>query len=88
MKLLKENKAQGSIELLILVAGAVVIVSIVGLLLKSAAVQAARAAQCAAHQECLACVGDSTCQAAGEGGAITANPADCPAFDFRSCITK
>jgi uncharacterized protein (UPF0333 family) len=38
----KEKRAQGSIELLILVAGAIVVVSIVGVLLKNAATQAAK----------------------------------------------
>jgi len=44
MKFLKEERAQGSIELLILIAGAVVIASIVGVLLKQAATTAAKGA--------------------------------------------
>jgi len=44
MKILQDERAQGSIELLILVAGAIVIVSIVGVLLKRAAVAAAEEA--------------------------------------------
>lgn len=39
-----EEKAQGSIEMLILVAGAIVVVSIVGVLLKRAATEAATGA--------------------------------------------
>ena len=42
--LLKENRAQGSIELLILIAGAVLIVSIVAVLIKNAVTEAARRA--------------------------------------------
>lgn len=40
----KEKRAQGSIELLILITGAIVVVSIVGVLLKNAATQAAETA--------------------------------------------
>ncbi|MFA4855819.1 MAG: hypothetical protein WC634_04530 [archaeon] len=41
MAFLKEEKAQASIELLILIGGAIVLASIVGLLLKNAATEAA-----------------------------------------------
>ena len=41
MGFLKEEKAQGSIEMLVLLAGAIVVVSIVGVILKRAATQAA-----------------------------------------------
>lgn len=41
MNFLKEERAQGSIEMLILIAGAIVLVSIVGVLLKNAAAEAA-----------------------------------------------
>ena len=41
MGLLKEEKAQGSIEMLVLLAGAILVVSIVGIILKRAATQAA-----------------------------------------------
>ncbi len=44
MNFLKEEKAQGSIEMLVLIAGAIVLVSIVGVLLKNAAAQAANQA--------------------------------------------
>ena len=44
MRFLKEERAQGSIEMLVLLAGAIVVVSIVGMLLKRAAQQAAEAA--------------------------------------------
>jgi len=44
MSFLKEERAQGSIEMLILIAGAIVLVSIVGVLLKNAAAQAANQA--------------------------------------------
>ena len=44
MNFLKEEKAQGSIEMLVLIAGAIVLVSIVGVLLKNAAAQAAEQA--------------------------------------------
>ena len=41
----KEEKAQGSIELLLLVAGAIVVVTIVGFIVKSMATTAAGEAQ-------------------------------------------
>ena len=41
MNFLKDERAQGSIEMLILIAGAIVLVSIVGVLLKNAAAEAA-----------------------------------------------
>ena len=41
MAFLKEEKAQASIELLVLIGGAIVLASIVGLLLKNAATEAA-----------------------------------------------
>ena len=41
MGFLKEERAQGSVEMLILIAGAIVLVSIVGVLLKNAAAEAA-----------------------------------------------
>ena len=44
MGFLKEEKAQGSVEMLVLIAGAIVLVSIVGVLLKNAAAQAANQA--------------------------------------------
>ena len=44
MRFLKEERAQGSIEMLVLLAGAIVVVSIVGMLLKRAAQQAAEEA--------------------------------------------
>ena len=44
MSLLKEEKAQGSIELLILVAGAIIISAVVGVMLKNAATTAAEEA--------------------------------------------
>ena len=44
MGFLKEEKAQGSIEMLVLIAGAIVLVSIVGVLLKNAAAEAANQA--------------------------------------------
>ena len=44
MKFLQEEKAQGSIELLVLIAGALVVVSIVGVMLKNAATTAAERA--------------------------------------------
>jgi len=44
MSFLKEERAQGSIEMLILIAGAIVLVSIVGVLLKNAAAEAANTA--------------------------------------------
>jgi len=44
MSFLKEERAQGSIEMLVLIAGAIVLVSIVGVLLKNAAAQAANQA--------------------------------------------
>jgi len=44
MSFLKEERAQGSIEMLILIAGAIVLVSIVGILLKNAASEAANTA--------------------------------------------
>ena len=44
MGFLKEEKAQASIELLILVGGAIVLASIIGLLLKNAATEAANQA--------------------------------------------
>jgi uncharacterized protein (UPF0333 family) len=45
MNIFKEERAQGSIELLILIAGAVVVASIVGVLLKQAATRAAESAE-------------------------------------------
>ena len=44
MDFLKEERAQGSIEMLVLIAGAIVLVSVVGILLKNAAAEAARQA--------------------------------------------
>ena len=44
MSFLKEEKAQGSVEMLVLIAGAIVLVSIVGVLLKNAAAEAANEA--------------------------------------------
>jgi len=44
MGFFREERAQASIELLILIGGALVVVSIVGILLKQAAVEAARRA--------------------------------------------
>ena len=44
MNFLKDERAQGSIEMLVLIAGAIVLVSIVGVLLKNAAAQAANEA--------------------------------------------
>ena len=44
MNFLKDERAQGSIEMLVLIAGAIVLVSIVGVMLKNAAAQAANQA--------------------------------------------
>ena len=43
MNFLKEERAQGSVEMLVLIAGAIVLVSIVGVLLKNAAAEANQA---------------------------------------------
>ena len=44
MKILKEQRAQGSIELLILIGGAITLAAIVGVMLKRAAETAAQGA--------------------------------------------
>ena len=50
MRFLKEKRAQTSIETLVIIAGAIVVVSIVGILLKRAAAEAAKGASGAAGE--------------------------------------
>jgi uncharacterized protein (UPF0333 family) len=81
----REEKAQGSIELLVLVAGAVIVVAIVGVLLKNAATTAADEAACKARSSCEACIADTQCRALDVTGAEIPNAAACETQVYETC---
>ncbi len=82
----KERKAQGSIELLVLIAGAVIVVAIVGVMLKNTATTAAEQAACKTHNSCETCVADSQCKALDIMGAEIADSASCTAQAYETCV--